>query len=128
MREIIVLLLTLIAMDASGLSIGCDPDEHILANVEQLDQAYDSAQIVFLANVVFDRESENPPRWEYSVITPILKGEVESIGYLNHAKDTWCDHVEATLKGVYLVFWHSPNDPIPTKNTKLVVYGDPNVY
>jgi hypothetical protein len=120
----ILTLALLTSLSAHGLSISCTEND-ALGTREQLDQAYEKAEIVFLANAVLDQDA-GPTRWKYSVITPVLKGDVEPEGYLNSGEGV-CDFVEATVNGVYLVFWDMPNEPITNRNTVLVVFGEPKI-
>lgn len=123
MNKTLISLLLFFPLKLYGFSVICHPDTGLeLEDRTALDRAYEEAEIVFLANVALDKKSYWP-RWQYSVITPVLKGEVEPEGYLE-LDDNDCDYVEIAEKGIYLVFWQKQNDRIANKNTKPIVYDN----
>src|SRR5690606_18142458 len=102
-----------------GSSIICHPNTGLeLNNNTVLEKAYQEAEIVFLANYQLDKGSYWP-RWQYSVITPMLKGEVQPEGYLE-LNDTGCSYVEGSENGIFLIFWQNENERLTNKNTKII--------
>lgn len=97
-------------------------------SIPKLESLYSKSEVVFLANVEIDYSSAlKYLKWKYSIIDPILKGELGRTGYLVQNTER-CSIISAIERGVYLVFWESGPEPISNMNAVPVVYGKGQVY
>ena len=122
MKDIIGVLILFFTTNVFAISISCNTDS--IEDTEILDSLYDSASYVFLANLEIEYLDKSPTmRWKYSLIQPILKGEINSSGYL-YLNDHICSGPGLFEKGIILVFFNDANEKISSKNSVLVQYGD----
>ncbi|WP_139304914.1 hypothetical protein [Microbulbifer marinus] len=120
-------LLLMLSGSALAIDIYCN-DRKSLDRVDMLDSAYERAKIVFLANVEIEHLDEAPHlRWRYSTISPVLKGEIESEGYL-YPSTKVCEAPDLSEKAVFLVFLNNREDVLTSQNTLMVVYNRGSVH
>ncbi|MBB3063727.1 hypothetical protein [Microbulbifer rhizosphaerae] len=116
------LFLALFSSKIFAIDFAC-PDPQQLTSVEKLDIAYRNAEIVFLANVELELIDGTPNiKWRYSVISPVLKGEIKDEGYLFPSSKA-CETPDVSEEAVFLVFLNSHNDTLKPENTLMVVYN-----
>ena len=83
--------------------------------------------LYFLADVTIDYSEDSwKVRWQYELVKPTLKGEIDRTGWLKTEYENLCIKFEGMERGIYLIFLEEPGENITNQNSKLVVWGRRN--